>query len=110
LRLDADDLIELAHQGFVSPELHRGRTRYKLRFRRGGRQIVRVVGGLQAAALVEEELARLQSTRRRVRELMALDRIARRELRDSKSRLTPLIESYGFKFHGRAIRRLRRSA
>jgi hypothetical protein len=110
LRLEVDDLAELARQGFVSPERRLGRTRYKLRFRRGRRQVVRLIGGTQEAVLVQKELGKLQSQRRLIRELKTLDRHARQALRDSKSRLMPLIERHGFTFHGRAIRRPRRSA
>jgi hypothetical protein len=110
LRLDVKDLAELARQGFVSTEWRGKRTRYKLRFRRRGRQVVRFVGGPQEVALIEQELAKLQSRHRLQLELKTLDRLARQELRDSKSRLMPLIEREGFKFHGRAIRRPRRTA
>ena len=45
LNLTGADLDELARQGFLSVEHRRDRTYYKLRFRRGRRQVVRYVGG-----------------------------------------------------------------
>ena len=43
LHLNEDDLPALAEQGSVYQEQHRGKSRYKLRFRTpGGRQVVRI--------------------------------------------------------------------
>ena len=110
LGLEVDDLAELARQGFVSSERRPQGTRYKLRFRRRGQQVVRFVREPAEAALLEQELAKLQSRHRLAREWKTLDRLARRELRDSQDRLASLIERHGFKFHGRALRRPRRTA
>jgi hypothetical protein len=109
LRLIPEDLQELASQGFVAPERRGERNYFKLRFRRGGHQVVRYVGGARAAAVVTEELAALQAGRRVRRELRVLNRAAREMLRESKSQLEPLLARRGFKIHGRAVRRCRPS-
>jgi hypothetical protein len=66
------------------------------------------VGGADEAALVSEELNTLQSLRRALRELDRLGRAVRQELRETKTKLEPLLLERGFKFHGQAIRRSRR--
>jgi hypothetical protein len=109
LRLCKEDLAELGRQGRIVPERRGDRTYYKLRFRRAGQQVVRCVGGAQEAALVAEELKALQSNRRQRLELDALNRTARHVLRDAKVKLERLLAERGFRFHGRAIRRSRRS-
>ena len=108
LGLSEGDLDELEQQGFLAPE-HRGeRTYYKLRFRRGGRQVVRYVGGTEKAGLVAQELNTLQAARRVQRELAELGVAARLILRDAKTKLEPLLLDRGFKYHGQAVRRPRR--
>jgi hypothetical protein len=109
LRLVDGDLDELADQGFLAQERRRDCAYYKLRFRRGGRQIVRYVGGANEAAVITEELKKLRAGCRLRRELRALDCSARQMLRDSKSQLEPLLVERGFRFHGRAIRQPRAS-
>jgi hypothetical protein len=109
LSLSEADLAELAHQGSLAPERRGSRTYYKLRFRRGGRQLVRYVGGADQAALVSEELSALQTTRRLERQLNEVGRAARQLQRDAKAKLEPLLAECGFRFHGQAIRRSRRS-
>jgi hypothetical protein len=110
LGLTAEDLGGLARQGFLAAERRRDWPCWKLRFRRGGRQVVRYVGGTDKAALVAEELKELQAARTHQRELNRLGSVARHMLRDQKAKLEPLLLACGFKFHGRAIRRLRRPA
>jgi hypothetical protein len=110
LRLSEGDIVALGEQGFLAPERRGNREYVKLRFRRGGRQVVRYVGGGEAAALVGEELKLLQTARRLRRELQRFGRVARHRLREAKIELEPLILGCGFKFHGRAIRRPRRPA
>lgn len=110
LRLDVGDLQVLAQQGFVRRERHGQQMRHKLRFRRGGRQQVRCIPDAAEAQLVTSELARLQSGRRLLRQLTALDREARQRMRESKLALEPIINAYGCTYHGRAIRRPRRPA
>src|SRR4051794_27443167 len=78
LRLTAEDLNELARQGFVSVERCGDRSVCKLRFRRKGRQVVRSIGDAAVAGAVRTDLARLQSRRNMCRELAALERAARR--------------------------------
>jgi hypothetical protein len=105
LRLATGDLDALGQQGFLSTERRGDRIIHKLRFRRGGRQVVRSIGDAAEAAVVQSELDRLQSKRQSCRELAALDRAARRLLRDTKVQLEPLVIARGWKFHGRAVRR-----
>jgi hypothetical protein len=105
LRLAAADKHELARQGFVSVEQRGNRTNYKLRFRRDGRQVVRFIGDAPFADIVKTELDRLQARRQICRELATLDRAARRQLRNTKTELEPLVKAYGWKFHGRDVRR-----
>jgi hypothetical protein len=105
LRLTAGDMDELSRQGFLSLEQRGNRTNHKLRFRRGGRQVVRYIGDAAEAAAVKQELDQLQSRRRIRRDLAALDRAARRLLRQTKTRLEPLVTAYGWKYHGRVVRR-----
>jgi hypothetical protein len=108
LSLTEQDLNALESQGCLALE-HRGdRSYYKLRFRRGGRQVVRYAG--QEAALVAEELKTLQAARRLQRELNKLNLAARQALREGKLILEPLLVERGFRFHGLAIRRTRRPA
>jgi hypothetical protein len=109
LRLTDEDIAALGEQGFLAPERRQNQRFFKLRFRRGGRQVVRYVGGTEAAALVAEELKILQAARRARRELERFGRVTRQRLREAKIELEPLILESGFKFHGRAIRRPRLS-
>jgi hypothetical protein len=109
LGLTDEDLNALAHQGFVAPERRQAGTFFKLRFRRDGRQVVRYVGGPEKAACVATELKTLQVARYNRRELDKLGRVARQLLRDAKAKLEPPLLELGFKFHGRAIRRPRRT-
>jgi hypothetical protein len=109
LRLTVGDIAALSEQGFLAPERRQDQRFFKLRFRRGSRQVVRYVGGTKAAALVAEELKTLQTARRMRRELEKLGRVARQQLREAKIALEPLLLGSGFKFHGRAIRRPRLS-
>ena len=105
LRLATGDLNELSKQGFLSMERRGNLTIHKLRFRRGGRQVVRSIGDAATAAALKTELDRLQSRRQICREVATIDRAARRLLRDMKTQLEPLVDAYGWKFHGRAVRR-----
>lgn len=105
LRLAAGDLTELARQGFLSVEQRGNRISHKLRFRRGGRQVVRSIGDAELAGILKTELDRLQFRRDICRELTAHDRAARRQLRAVKAQLEPLITAYGWRFHGRDVRR-----
>lgn len=108
LRLEAGDLEELAVQGFVGQEKRGDRTYYKLRFRRGGKQVVRYVGGADRAAIVSKEIAILQADTKLMRELKAKVRIANQLIRETKQSMEPLLEANGLVFHGLAIRRPRR--
>lgn len=108
LRLAAGDFAELAKQGFVSTEACGLQTRFKLRFRRAGCQVVRYIRGAEEAVAVTAELEQLQAARRLRRKLADLNREASRLLRESKTCLQPLVEANGFKFHGRQVRRPRR--
>ncbi len=107
LRIAADDLEELARQGFVSAERRGDRTYHKLRFRSGGKQTVRYIGNAQRTAAVREELAVLQQTSKTAKELKRRTCRANRAIAEAKRLLEPLLNAQGFAFHGRAIRRPR---
>ena len=108
LRLTAADWEELAHQGFVSEERRGRRKYYKLRFRSGGKQVVRYIGSADRAATVHRELKILQAETKVVRELKARAKIANKMLRESKLAMEPVLENAGLAFHGLAIRRPRK--
>ena len=108
LRLGDTDLVELGHQGFICREKRGERVHHKLRFRRGGRQVVRYIGNAERAAAVEQELSDLQSETAAFRELKAVVKIANKMLPDSKTQLEPLFASHGYAFHGLSIRRPRK--
>ena len=97
----------MARQGFVTEEKRGDRRYYKLRFRSGGKQIVRYVGDAERAAAVAQELSTVQSELKSMRELKAITKIANRALRESKMVLEPLLKASGLVFHGFAIRRPR---
>lgn len=99
--------MELASQGFVCEEWRGKRSYYKLRFRRGGKQVVRYIGRAERAAIVEKELTVIQAESKIVRKLMARVRLANKVLRDAKRTIEPVIQANGFVFHGLAIRRPR---
>jgi hypothetical protein len=111
LGLGDDELAALRRQGFVSQEVRRAnKTVYKLRFRMGGRQRVKCLGAdpLRAAAIAQA-LAELQQKRRTTLKLRRLQRDAARAIRRTKIQLEPHLIERGFRFHGLAIRRTRRS-
>jgi len=107
LRITAADLLGLASQGTVCQEIRHEATYFKLRFRRGRRQIVRYIGDAERASAVRIELERLQSETKCMRNLKRLAKIASRLLRESKQQLKPILEAHGLAFHGLAIRRPR---
>ena len=107
LRLTAEDLEVLKHQGTVQPERRGNRRRHKLRFRRGGKQVVRCIGGEQKANQIREELARWQALHRKTRRLARLAKKARRVLRESKRFLEPHLAKHGYRYYGLEIRRIR---
>ena len=107
LRLTAGDLDRLSDQGFVCAERRGDRTYFKLRFRRGTKQVVRYIGGPDRAAIVKQELAVLQAETKVMRELNARVEIAKRTLREAKRTMEPVLQAHGFVFHGMAIRRRR---
>src|SRR6476660_4134095 len=72
LRLATGDLDELRKQGFLSMERRGNLTIDKLRFRRGGRQVVRSIGDAAKAAAIKTELDRLQSRRQICREVATI--------------------------------------
>jgi hypothetical protein len=105
LRLAEDDLPALAEHGSIYQEQHRGKARYKLRFRvPGGRQVVRYVPALMVES-VRIELDKLQSGRRAARELREATRRVRQTRRDGKRQLQPVLDGLGYHFHGTSIRR-----
>jgi len=102
------DLVELGHQGFICQEKRGERVYHKLRFRRGGRQVIRYIGNAERAAAVEQELSVLQSETAAFRALKAVVKIANKMLRDRKTQLELLFASHGYAFHGLSIRRPRK--
>jgi hypothetical protein len=92
----------------VSREQRDGRTYFKLRFRRAGRQIVRYVGDAHRAGDVKNELSALQTEARLMRQLKTLTKTANQQLREVKKQLQPILEVHGWAFHGRTIRRPRK--
>jgi hypothetical protein len=108
LALAPEDLESLRKQGSVCREYRRGRSIYKLRFRRGGRQVARYLGTDPfTAAAIAGELHAWQSERRQFLELRRLDAQARRLLRETKHRLEQDLLSLGYHFHGLEIRAIK---
>jgi hypothetical protein len=106
--LTPTELAALRSQGFVSSELRGEKTIYKLRYRVDGRQRVRCLGNDASTAKgIEQELAVMQTAVRTDRQLTKLHRNLRIVLRESKTRLEPLLESRGIRFHGHKIRQTR---
>ena len=106
LGLSAVEQQALSSQGFVASEFRgRGGPYYKLRFRWGGKQVVRYLGSdPQVARAIAQELRVLQRLRQLKKRLRRLAAQARRALRMAKHRLEPLLQERGFHFHGQAIR------
>jgi hypothetical protein len=107
LRLTDEDLAALKRQGTVQIEHRDNRSIAKVRFRRGGKQMVRYIGGAEAGRQVEEELRRWQAVHRKCRAMLGLAKITRAALRGSKKVLAPYLEQIGYRYHGWAIRRWR---
>jgi hypothetical protein len=107
LRLTEDDLPALAGQGSVCREQHRGKARYKLRFRApGAGQVVRYVPS-HLVELVRIDLDRLQSVRHAARALREAILRIRQARHDAKRQLQPVLNKLGCHFHGTSIRRRR---
>ena len=107
LKLQVGDRDELRRQGFVSREVRKEASYFKLRFRRHGRQVVIGLGhDPQLAERIGRELAELQANRRLEREQTRLICAARDLLRRAKRALEPALRDAGFGFHGYEIRRL----
>ena len=101
------DLAVLQRQGFVAAE-GRKPTRYKLRYRRDGRQRIRYLGSqAEFVAQVRRELSQLQSPMRQARALRRSLRTASRALRKAKRSLLPVLAATGHAYHGLIIRRRR---
>ena len=109
LGLGPAEVAALKRQGFVSSEIRgQGEIVYKLRFRQDRRQRVKYLGADRDRALrLEQALRELQQCRRKALALGRLNREAAKLLRDGKRRVQPLLNSAGYRFHGRAIRRPR---
>jgi len=111
LGLTPEELDSLRRQGFVASE-RRGPACivFKLRFRMGGRQVVRYLGtDRDWADTVRRALSAWQSPQHAQRLLRQTERDSRRLLRSVKLRLIQAVEAAGLKFHGRQIRRPRQS-
>jgi hypothetical protein len=108
LRLTEDHLPALAEQGSVYQEQHRGKSRYKLRFRTpGGRQVVRYIPN-HLVEFVQVDLNILQSGRNAVRALREATRGVHQTRREAKRQLQPVLHELGYHFHGASIRRRRK--
>ena len=106
LGLGGEDLRMLTQQGFLSREIRRDKTYFKLRFRRDGHQRVKYVSARQAPA-VRAELTELQRAVQITRNLDAATRDAQQILRQTKRQLQPVLATRGLAFHGLAVRRRR---
>jgi len=108
-RLGPAAMAALATQGFVSAELRpSGGVTYKLRWREGGRQIVRYLGSDPGmAGCVRAGLAALQAPRHHQRELARLLAEAAAGLARARDGLADAVGDYGFQFHGYTLRRAR---
>lgn len=107
LRLTDADLPTLARQGSVCQEQHRGKVRYKLRFRTpSGRQVVRNVPH-HLVAQVRADLRNLQAHRHAVTVLRDVTDCVRQTRRNAKRQLQPVLDALGYHFHGTSIRRRR---
>jgi hypothetical protein len=102
-------LQALARQGFVACESRDTHGPYfKLRFRVGGRHVVRGLGrDPDFAAQVESAILELQKRRRRELEMSRLVAEAAQMLRTATKVLREPLAECGFHFHGLAIRRTR---
>ena len=108
IALNAAELIALRRQGFISRETRGRSTIFKLRFRMNGQQRVRYLGtDERRIAAIQAALNKLQAGRALDRRLRDLEQQARERLKDSKQRLFPVMKAAGWRFHGRAIRRMR---
>ena len=106
LALSEEEFVALTQQGFIRSEKRGRKTIFRLCYRLRGRQRVRYVSPLDAAAF-EAELGVLQRgvrARRRVARLVALGREA---LRLRRTTLAPQLEARGYHCHGHQIRRRR---
>lgn len=107
LCLSEGDLLALAQQRSVCQERHRGKARYKLRFRTPSReQIVRCVPS-QLVELVRLDLGRLQSNRHAANALRKVTGRISQARRDAKRQVQPVLDELGYHFHGTCIRRRR---
>ena len=107
LGMTLEDLALLAQQGFVNGQRQRGKTYFKLHWRRAGQQKVRYIGSAERAAAIRMELESLQRDVQAKRTLGARMRAAKRAIREAKRRLEPVLAGHGYAFHGLAIRRPR---
>lgn len=111
LALTPTELAAVKQQGFISREQRSPENIvFKLRFRLNGRQRVKYVGDAAAAEALRQELRKLQHPHVLLKNLRAVSRAARKICRQEKLRLVPLVEQLGLKFHGRAVRRPRRTS
>jgi hypothetical protein len=103
------DIELLRTQGSIYVEHRPGRRPiYRMRFRRGQRQITRYLGA--DAALADEaraEIAGLRLAHEEDRQLKRLGQQARMEFRRIKCDLVQPLECAGFHFHGHAVRKTR---
>jgi hypothetical protein len=112
LGLEEVDLAALRRNGYLQYDrrLADGSGYWRMRFRKEGRLRTIYLGrepGVVAG--VRRELSNLQAKRTAKRQQAQAVRQGREVLRRAKARLTPVLEQFGYHFHGIAIRKLRRS-
>jgi hypothetical protein len=113
LGLGDDDLAVLRRNGYVQQDRRRadGGGYGRLRFRKEGRLRTVYLGREPGRlARVRRELRTLQATRTARREQRRAVRRRREVVRRAKARLAPVLEQFGFHFHGDLIRKLRGSS
>jgi hypothetical protein len=113
LGLGDDDLAIVRRNGYLQQDRRacQGGGYWRLRFRKGGR-LRTVYLGREPRRVdpVKRELSLLQARRTARREQVREVRQGREVLRGAKARLAPILEQYGYHFHGDVIRKLRRSS
>ena len=108
LRISADDLRELARQGFVCEEKRGNREYYKLRFRSGGRQVVRYLGNANRAASSGTRTFQASERSEGNARAEGKGKDGKQSVETSQDLLCkPVLATHGLVFHGLAIRQPR---
>ena len=108
LDLPAEHRAALASNGFVGCETRATGSLYKLRYRVGGQQCVRSLGGSpERAAAIRRELALLQLPLKTQREARRAAVQAGQQVRRIKREYAAALVAGGHRFHGHTLRRIR---